>query len=258
MKLEITRRAFLQSAAAILLMPKMSFASQTVQTVSIPVLLYHDISYEVTDDYTLSPGLFASQMEWLYNNGYRAISFSDLENNTSLERAVIITFDDGYASFITYAFPFLQMYGFKATMNIIGQYVGSYLTDRINRPMLSWDEYRYLASSGLVSLGCHTERLHVHRNRGVLGVSGNELLDDLKRFQQNFMKQMGSTTDIIAWPYGFYNENSISIARQAGFRYILTSKEGMYKNPGNFGDIPRNNITNNDGLLTFQSRIEVK
>jgi len=258
MKMEMTRRAFLQVTATILIMPKLSFASEPVRKISLPILLYHDISYEVTDDYTVSPRVFALQMEWLYNNGYRAISLADLESNTLPDRPILITFDDGYASFIPYALPFLQTYGFKATINIIGQYIGTYLTERINRPMLSWDEYRYLASTGLISLGCHTDRLHSYYNTGVLGVSGSSLLEDLERFQDNFTKQMGAPSNIIAWPYGFYNEKSMTIAQKAGFRYMLTSKKGAYRELGNTMEIPRNNVTNNDRLSEFLPKIEVK
>ena len=161
MSFDMTRRFFLTAMATVMVMPNKIFASDSVHPVSIPILLYHDLSSKwwlMKDDYTVTPALFAAQMEWLHSNGYKAVSFADLGKESSLEKAVIITFDDGYASFVHYAFPFLRSYGFKATINIIGQYVGSYITDQGARPTLSWDEYRYLKSSGLVSLGCHTDR----------------------------------------------------------------------------------------------------
>ncbi len=255
MSFDMTRRFFLTAMAMVMVMPKKVFASDSARPFSIPVLLYHDISFEIIDDYTVTPALFAVQMEWLYANGYKAISFADLGTESSLEKAVIITFDDGYASFVHYAFPFLRAYGFKATINIIGQYVGSFLQDGGNRPMLSWDEYRYLAASRLVSLGCHTDRLHVFRNQGAAGVSDEVLLDDLQHFQSIFKQEMGTTSEIIAWPYGFYNERSISVARKAGFHYFLTSKTGFYHHTDNSTEISRIRISKNDQLFTFQSKI---
>jgi peptidoglycan/xylan/chitin deacetylase (PgdA/CDA1 family) len=109
-------------------------------------------------------------MEWLYSNGYSAISLSRLKDSQLPEKAVVITFDDGYASFMDFSFPLLQSYRFKATINIIGNAVGSYLPMAGNRPMLSWDEYRYLTAGGIVDLGCHTFKLHAFRHRGVLDV----------------------------------------------------------------------------------------
>lgn len=261
MSFDMTRRFFLIAMATVIVLPNKIFASDSVHPVSIPILLYHDLSSKwwlINDDYTVTPALFAAQMEWLYANGYKAISFADVGTESSLEKAVIITFDDGYASFVHYAFPFLRAYGFKATINIIGQYVGSYITDRGARPTLSWDEYRYLAASGLVSLGCHTDRLHVFRHQGAAGVSDEVLFEDLQQFQKIFAKEMGAPSEIIAWPYGLYNERSITVARKAGFRYILTSKSGFYQHADNYTEIPRINISNKDQLFTFQSRLGVR
>lgn len=253
MKAGLTRRAFLQVAASVIVLPKSVFSQDSVQRFSIPVLLYHDISNEIKDNYTVTPGHFAAQMEWLFQNGYRAISFRDTETLPSLDKAIIITFDDGYASFIAYAFQIFQSYGFKATINIIGEHVNMVLQDAAARPMLSWDEYRYLASSGLISLGCHTDRLHNFRHRGVTGVSEETLLQDLKEFQERLIRELGTAPDIIAWPYGLYNEKSISIARRAGFRYILTSNEGLYKTPDESARIPRKNVDGQASLTDFKS-----
>jgi len=258
MSLNMTRRFFLTAMATVIVLPKNIFAKDSARSFSIPVLLYHDISFEISDDYTITPGLFAAQMEWLCSSGYKAISFADLDTESSLEKAVIITFDDGYASFVNYAFPVLRSYAFKATINIIGQYVGSFLLDSVNRPMLSWDEYRYLTASGLVSFGCHTDLLHVFRNQGATGVSDDLLLEDLRRFQSIFKKEMGTSSEIIAWPYGFYNEHSITVARQAGFRFMLNSKKGFYRNGEGSTEIPRVNIGNKDQLFAFQSRLGVQ
>jgi len=258
MSTDLTRRAFLQLMATVVILPKAPFAAEAAPTtVSVPVLLYHDISYEHSDDYSLHPRIFAAQMEWLYAGGYRAVSLADLDSGASLERAVVITFDDGYASFIPFVLPVLQAYGFKATVSIIGQFIGSYISEWGVRPMLSWDEYRYLVQTGLVDLGCHTNRLHGYRQRGALGVSGDELLADLSAFQETFAAEMGARSQILAWPYGFYNENSIAVAKQAGFRYLLTSRKGVFQRRWGTTEIPRSNVTANEKLATFQSRIEV-
>ncbi len=66
---------------------------------------------------------------------------------------------------------------------------------------------------------------------------------------------MGTTSEIIAWPYGFYNERSISVARKAGFHYFLTSKTGFDHHTDNSTEISRIRISKNDQLFTFQSKI---
>jgi peptidoglycan/xylan/chitin deacetylase (PgdA/CDA1 family) len=89
-------------------------------------------------------------------------------------------------------------YEFKATVNIIGEYVGTFLHLGGNRPMLSWDEYRFLNNSGLVELGCHT---YNHHTMSKAFQSGKTLEDDLKLFIEIFTKEIGTKPDILAWPF---------------------------------------------------------
>lgn len=253
----MTRREFLEfgcaAALSSLAFPRLSHAAPA----GIPVLMYHDIAELFRDDYTVSPARFASQMEWLHANGYRAILLQELEQHGYHDgKTVIITFDDGYASFIDYVFPLLREYGFKAHLNIIGNNVGSFLDFSGNRPMLSWDEYRYLLGSGLVSLGCHS--FNLHNRGGVLTVSGELLGKDLAHFLTTFRRETGTTTDVLAWPYGIYNGAANAVARNLGFRYLLTSKERQLTVPGQLDEIPRLPINNRFDLISFQQYIGEK
>ena len=169
----------------------------------------------------------------LYSHGYKAISINEIDKFTKRDEdnVVVITFDDGYSSFIEYAYPRLKEYDFKANINIIGRNVGTFINFHGNRPMLSWDEYRFLINSGLVNLGSHTNNLHpcgLNSRSGTLSVSDKELENDLLLFKDTFKKETGKITEMLAWPCGVYNRKSISIAKKAGFKYILTSNEGYF------------------------------
>lgn len=252
--MNVTRREFLKAGAAAAALclagPSGAFASGP----RLPVLLYHDISDQFDDVYTVSPSVFSAQMEWLYWQGFEAVSLAEAaRRGGNLEKKVVITFDDGYVSFMDYAFPALEEYGFKCTINIIGRYVGRYISRDGARPVLSWDEYRYLGESGTAEFGCHTYDLH---SRGRLAARSKEALrEDLARFQEEFRRQMGRSTDILAWPFGVYDRESVEVAREAGFRYLLTSEEGRFE-PGSLESIPRINISNRLDMISFQQYIE--
>lgn len=256
--MRLTRRTFMK-LSGIAAMHSMVFSRNLFAGYAgkIPVLMYHDISALYRDDYTVTPSLFASQMEWLYSNGYKTLFLKDASSsmNSGIENAVIITFDDGYASFMDYVFPLLKEYGFKATINIIGKYVGGVLGE--NMPMLHWDEYRHLVRSGLVDLGCHLYNLHSPMDN-VLTASEKKISDDISLFQQIFRREMGRSTDILAWPYGKYNLQSIELAKKAGFRYILTSNAGYLTKKSDLNEIPRLNINNKIDLISFQQYIGVR
>jgi peptidoglycan/xylan/chitin deacetylase (PgdA/CDA1 family) len=221
-----------------------------------PVLLYHDISDDYRDAYTVSPSLFSAQMEWLFNNGFRAIALRDIDRIPENGKAVVITFDDGYATYMDYAFPLFREYGFHSTINVIGAYVGKYLKEGGNRPMLAWDEYRHLLRSGRVDVGCHTHDLHAAAHRGVLGVSDRTLEEDLERYRTVLRRETGISTDILAWPYGLYDAKRISIAKKAGFRYLLTSREDSTAKSADGSEIPRRNIDNQYDITSFRASVE--
>ena len=231
---DITRRYFLQitgaSLASLLINHKSAHASNNI---ILPVLMYHDISYDSHDLYAAMPTMFAAQMEWLYANGYQAISFADIDRlaRGEIQKPIMITFDDGYASFSSYAFPYMQRYNFKAVINAIGEYVGSFITLGKSRPTLSWDEYRYLTGTGLVEVGCHTYALHKYGFQEKQSEFDDQLPGDLAKFQEKYTQELGKPATTIAWPYGFYTAKSLDIARQAGFRHILGSENGFASLP---------------------------
>ncbi len=258
--MSMTRRTFLKLAGAAALfssaLPETVYALKAKKPgIRIPVPLYHDISGFVRDDHTVSPSSFAAQMEWLYANGYRALAVNEVEEflKNGAGKAVMITFDDGNTSFMDHAFPLLKEYGFHATMNIIGQAVDSHALVEGRRAVLSWDECRYLAESGLVDLGCHSYALHLPG--GVLSVSYGAIKKDLTMFQEKFQKELGRQCTTIAWPYGIYDKKCIEIARHAGFTCILTSREGYIEKESSMSEVPRLNINYKLDLISFRQYI---
>jgi peptidoglycan/xylan/chitin deacetylase (PgdA/CDA1 family) len=253
--MKISRREFLRlggALAASLCAP--ALARET--PVGIPVLLYHDISDEYRDPYTISPSLFAAQMEWLHDNGFRAIPVRDIVRPPGNGKAVVLTFDDGYASYMEYAFPLFREYGFHSTIDVIGSLAGKFLHEGGNRPMLAWDEYRVLLRSGRVDIGCHSYGLHAAARKGALGVSAGTLRQDLRTFRDVLRRETGESTEILAWPYGLYDAQRIAIAREEGFRFLLTSREASFRGTGDVAEIPRRNIDNLYDITSFRIGVE--
>ena len=253
--MKISRREFIR-LGGVLAASVCAPALARGKSMEVPVLLYHDISDGFRDTYTISPSLFAAHMEWLHNNGFRAVPLRDIVRSPGDGKTVVITFDDGYASYMEYAFPLFREYGFHSTVNVIGSLAGTYLRDGGNRPMLAWDEYRHLLRSGRVDIGCHSYGLHSAAHKGVMGVSGETLRQDLGTFREVLRRETGISTDILAWPYGLYDAKRISIAREEGFRYLLTSREAFFSASGDIAEIPRRNIDNLYDITSFQAGVE--
>ena len=98
---------------------------------SFKVLSFHDIVQERTaisepDDVTADN--LVNYFSWLKANGYNVISIQDVINAKNAgkqlpEKAVVLTFDDGYKSFYTYVMPLLKAFQYPATLAIVGSWI---------------------------------------------------------------------------------------------------------------------------------------
>lgn len=250
--MNLNRRQFIVLSGAALASLTLPFRCLAAERGTVPVLLYHDISNQHRDPYTIAPSLFAAQLEWLHQQGYRVVTVSEAcavpQDETG--RLAVISFDDGYASFINYALPLCKAYSFSATIAVIGNLVGKYMEREGRRPMLSWDEYRYLSAECSIEIACHTFGLHSMAALGKPTVSA--LAADLFRFQQIIEHELGKKASVLAWPYGVYRPDWVDVARQAGFTYLLTSNEGLLGPGTDWLAIPRLAINNKLDLISFQ------
>jgi peptidoglycan/xylan/chitin deacetylase (PgdA/CDA1 family) len=115
----------------------------------------------------------AAYFDWLRDQGYRVVSIDDVLAAHRGERplpprAVLLSFDDGYASIYTRVFPLLQAFSYPAVFAIVGSWIeppeGTRLGDAAGGPprarFASWEELREMRRSGLVEIASHTYGLH--------------------------------------------------------------------------------------------------
>jgi hypothetical protein len=128
-------------------------SKEKIETTYVPILMYHHVKNcddscdDIEKGLSVSPEDFDAQMKYLSDNGYETINLSDLFYKSD-KKQVVLTFDDGYTDNIDEAMPILNKYGFKATLFIITEMVG---TDRY----MSWNQIKTLKNNNW-DLGGHT------------------------------------------------------------------------------------------------------
>jgi peptidoglycan/xylan/chitin deacetylase (PgdA/CDA1 family) len=103
--------------------------------------------------------------------------------------------------------------------------------------VLSWDALRRLAGEGVV-LGAHTQT-HPLLNRIPAVQARAEIAGSLRDLQ----REVGTTSDIFAYPDGQYTREVVQAVREAGVRLAFTTQRGAIdiNQPDHF-HLRRNNI----------------
>jgi peptidoglycan/xylan/chitin deacetylase (PgdA/CDA1 family) len=174
----------------------------------IPILMYHSVADE--DESALhpyywiatGPAQFLEQMTWLNEHGYRTASLASAmgllqAGGGTVDKTVVITFDDGYRNFYEQAFPALERFGFTATMFLPTASIGDQPQVFNRRECMTWAEVREMQQRG-ISFGSHTvthPQLH--------GLSRERIREEILQSRQTIEEKTGCPVDTFAYPYAF-------------------------------------------------------
>jgi len=223
---------------------------------TIPILTYHRFAEDCNPPLCIPKRLFELQMRYLKENGYHVITPEELlaflEYRHGLpKKSVLITMDDGYRSAYDIAYPILKEYGFTATLCIYTSFIG------ISKIAITWDQLREMKANGF-TVGSHTVS-HSDLTRPKEGETELEFTarieEEIQGSKKIIDKKLGQDTYIFAYPYGYYDQRSINVARQAGYKIAMSARRGgnpFFSNPLS---LRRDQIFEGD-IQTFLSRLK--
>jgi biofilm PGA synthesis lipoprotein PgaB len=252
---------------------------------------YHDVverASEIGNDRTtITVDQLINQLAWLDAHGFEPITLDQwvaaAEGEPLPPRPVLLTFDDGYASFAEHVMPVLKLFDFPAVLAPVTSWVDAppgglvqYGDEQVSRGrFLTWDELREIAASGLVEIASHSHDLH----RGLEGNAfGNELPAavarvwdrkggayepedtyetrlhrDLARSRDLIAEHLGKAPRTIVWPYGAYNLQGMQIARSLGMQYTFTLDSTGNDPRGDVRRVHRKLVGVDTSMLAFTS-----
>jgi len=217
-----------------------------------PILVYHRIASDALakDPWrlTVSVQRFERQMRYLYEHGYHCFALMELLQSLRDEQAhrrkrVVLTFDDGYESFYTLAYPILRRYAFTATVFLVTDRIGernNHETEAAD-PFLNWKQVKSLHADG-IAFGSHT-CTHPHLSHLSSAQVRRELFSS-KKYLEDILE---SRIQLLAYPHGDSNLEVQQIAKAAGYGAACGSRKGK---SGRF-NIWRTTCRTDDTLLGF-------
>jgi peptidoglycan/xylan/chitin deacetylase (PgdA/CDA1 family) len=183
----------------------------------VPILTYHNLGEQAKGRLVLAAASFREQMRYLKTNGYRVVSLADFVEFTRLnrqlpQRAVVLTFDDGYRAFKDHAYPVLKELGFTATLFIYTDWVGA------GRGSLSWAELRELSGAGMDIQAHSKTHADLRRAQGETEAQyARRMQAELEQPQDLFNRNLGRRSQILAYPYGRWEEGLLPKLKEYGY-----------------------------------------
>ncbi|EKE77512.1 polysaccharide deacetylase family protein [Gallaecimonas xiamenensis] len=165
------------------------------------ILLYHHIATDTPPSTTTSPSDFESHLSYLKDNGFTVVDLADVVleakgQKTLPDKAVAITFDDGYQDIADNAAPLLARFGYPYTLFVN--------PERVGRPgMMSANTMAAMVGATVAN---HTAG-HAHLTTLPLKLARQTIIDG----------QLPGNPKWLAWPYGEYSPELEALAADMGY-----------------------------------------
>ena len=236
------------------------------------VLAYHSVVDDTASKeekyyfpQTISTNLLISHFNWLKDNGYNVVSWQqiiDAENGkgTLPDHAVLLSFDDGYATMYNVIYPILKAYNYPAVFAPVSGWLNTSVTKKIpyantylpRSVFVTWEQVREMEKSGLVEIASHTHDSHHGVRANPAGSQlpavispeyknnkyetkaeyRNRLVRDFMLSSQSIQREVGKKPRIMVWPYGQFNNTAVDVAREVGMSHHFALGEKLINKVG--------------------------
>ena len=200
--------------------------SGALREARVPILMYHYLSVPPPDadririDLSVSPAMFEQQLAFLQENGYTTISLGDLYEALAGGRGlpakpVVLTFDDGYRDAYENALPLLKKYGMRGTFFVVTDFIHA------GHPAyMTWPMVQAMNDAGM-SIENHS-RSHADLRRRTDDFLVWQILGAIESIQA----YTGKRPQFFCYPGGFFDDNTVRVARSASILAAVTTQFG--------------------------------
>ncbi|WP_408288830.1 polysaccharide deacetylase family protein [Paraburkholderia sp. RL17-373-BIF-A] len=200
----------------------MDIATVQAQTAEprVAILVYHRFSDTADDSMTVRVTTFETHLQFLREHGYHIVPLRDVVNwlngsGTALPaKPVVITVDDGHRSVYGKMLPIVLRDRFPVTLFVYPSAISnaSYA--------LTWDQLRSLGQTGLFDVQSHTywhPNFNVERKRRSEADFRQFVHAQLDTSRRRIESEVGGHVDMLAWPFGIYDDELMAIAADEGY-----------------------------------------
>lgn len=210
--------------------------------IKIPILLYHRFGPVGADSMTVTTNVFESHLKYLKEHKYTVIPLRQLvdfylgKGYPLPDCPVVIVADDGHKSVYTDMLPLIKKYRIPVTLFLYPSAISnaSYA--------MTWDQLIEMKKTGLVDFQSHS---YWHPNfkkdkKKLMRAEYEKSVDmQLRKSKEKIEKELNNKVDMLAWPFGIYDEELIKRAVMWGYIAGFTIERRHTGSADNIMSLPR-------------------
>jgi len=219
------------------------------------VIMYHRFNEHKYPSTNIQMNVFENQIKIIQQLNFKFYSPNDFQKNFEFpknEKKILITIDDAFSSFYENAWPL-----FKEKKIPFILFVS---TEAVGKPgYMSWKQIKEIEKEDFGYIGNHS-----HTHKYLVDLKKKDFLNDIKKANEIFIKEIGYNPKYFSYPFGEYNDyikNYISqnfdfaFGQHSGVIDINKNKYELSRFPINekYGDIDRFKFLINLQPLQFKA-----
>ena len=176
------------------------------------VLMYHRFGENDVPSTNVTLEQIDAHIAELKSGGYTPLALSDMVRRLQAGekfpvKSVGVSIDDAYLSVYTEAWPRFKEAGIPFTV-----FVATDPVDKHYSRYMSWDQIREMAADPLVTIGSQTAS-HLH----MADTDAQTNIADLEKSNRRFREELGTAPNMVAYPYGEFDDDAVAVAKRNGF-----------------------------------------
>jgi peptidoglycan/xylan/chitin deacetylase (PgdA/CDA1 family) len=220
----------------------------------VPILLYHRFGPVVADGMTIRTSVFEAHLRFLRDHGYSVVPLRTVvdwvrgKGPPPPPRSVVITADDGHRSVYTEMMPLVVRYHVPVTLFVYPSAISnaSYA--------MTWEQLRQAHQTGLFDIQSHTlwhPNFKVEKRRLAPAAYAKLVETQLVKPKRIVKQRLGIGMDMLAWPFGIYDQQLIDAAMRAGYLAAFTIERGRAGPSDHPMTLPRYLLSDSDRGTAF-------
>jgi peptidoglycan/xylan/chitin deacetylase (PgdA/CDA1 family) len=226
------------------------------------VLCYHGVCPQPADEWSVTPSQLREQMA-IVARDFVPVTIEQVAawvngRGTLPDRAMAVSFDDGYSDVHDHAAPILAEFGIRGAA-----FVSPEFSDRAAsvpdvgyealRPIMGWKEVEALRDAGW------TIGSHALTHARLSGLDEAAAREEIATSRERLRQRLGLEVTLLAYPYGTpgaVSPRDRAIAREAGYDAAFVAVTGAPTRGTDPFAIPRAKVLGTDGPFVFRAIVD--